>query len=158
MAALESSLDGRGLRIAVLVSRFNHLISRRLLDACELRLKELSCEDPEVVWVPGAFELPLAAQSLAERGGYDALVALGVVIRGGTPHFDYVCRAVTDGLRKVGLRARLPVAFGVLTTDTLEQALERSVGPGEQGSNKGSEVAEVAVEMARLIPRLCQRS
>ena len=154
MQTIETSLDGRALRVGVVVARFNHLITRRLLDGCERRLRELGCESLEVMWVPGAFELPLAAQQAAGSGRYDALVAIGAVVRGGTPHFDYVCRAVTDGLREVALAARLPVAFCVLTTDTVEQALERAAAPGEPGVNNGVAAAEVAVEMARLLTQL----
>lgn len=157
MPEIPSRIDGRGRRVAVVVSRFNHPISRRLLEGCERRLEQLGCADVEVLWVPGAFEIPLAAQSAAETGRYDAIVALGVVIRGDTPHFDYVCRGVTDGLREVGLRARVPVAFGVLTTDTAEQALERAAKPGEAGSNKGEEAAEVALEMAHVLAALGER-
>jgi 6,7-dimethyl-8-ribityllumazine synthase len=150
----EIELDGRGLRVGVLASRFNHPITRRLLDACETRLAELGVDAVEVAWVPGAFELPLAARAAAESGRYDALITLGVVIRGGTPHFDYVCRGVTDGVAEVSRSTRLPIAFGVLTTDDVEQALARAVRPGEPGSNKGAEAAEVAIEMARLLARM----
>jgi 6,7-dimethyl-8-ribityllumazine synthase len=150
----EIELDGRGLRVGVLASRFNHPITRRLLDACEMRLAELGVDSVEVAWVPGAFELPLAARAAAESGRYDALITLGVVIRGGTPHFDYVCRGVTDGVAEVSRSTRLPIAFGVLTTDDVEQALARAVRPGEPGANKGAEAAEVAIEMARLLARM----
>jgi 6,7-dimethyl-8-ribityllumazine synthase len=104
-----------------------------------------------VAWVPGAYELPLAARALAKSGRYDAIVALGVVIRGGTPHFEFVCRGVTDGVQAVMRDTGVPVAFGVLTTDDLEQALERA---GGAHGNKGAEAALVAIEMARLAPRL----
>ncbi len=154
MSTIETEIDGRGRRIALVVSRFNHPVSRRLLDACSARLKEAGCADVDVLWVPGAFEIPLAAQAAAETGRDDAIVALGAVIRGGTPHFDYVCRGVTDGVRDVSLRTRVPVAFGVLTTDTLEQALERAARPGEPGRNVGGEAAEVALEMASLLDAL----
>jgi 6,7-dimethyl-8-ribityllumazine synthase len=147
----ESRLDGRGVRVGVVVSRFNHPLSRRLLEACAARLDELGCESVDVMWVPGAFEIPLTARAAGESGRYDALVALGVVIRGDTPHFDYVCRAVTDGCREVGLGLGLPLAFGVLTTETVEQALERAAAPDEPGSNKGADAADVAVEMAQLL-------
>jgi len=104
-----------------------------------------------VAWVPGAYELPLAARALASSGRYDAVVTLGVVIRGGTPHFDFVCRGVTDGVQAAMRDTGVPVAFGVLTTDDLEQALERAGGPH---GNKGAEAALCAIEMARLLPRL----
>jgi len=154
MQTIETQLDGRGLRAGIVVARFNHLINRRLLDACTDRLQELGCDQIETMWVPGAFELPLAAQQAAESGRYDALVAIGVVIRGGTPHFDYVCRAVTDGIREVGLATRVPIAFCVLTTDTVEQALDRAARPDEPGVNKGAEAADVVVEMSSLLGQL----
>ncbi len=154
MPVIETHIDGRGLRVGVVASRFNHPISRRLLDGCERRLKEAGCQDVDVLWVPGAFEIPLAAQAAAETGRYHALVALGVVIRGDTAHFDYVCRSVTEGVREVGLRTRIPIAFCVLTTDTVEQALARAAGPGEDGINRGEEAAEVALEMASLLAAL----
>lgn len=154
MATIEAQLDAQGLRVAVLVSRFNHIITHRLLEGCERRLRELGCENIDVLWVPGAFELPLAAQAAVESSRYDALVALSAVIRGETPHFDYICRAVTDGLSEIGLNFGVPVAFGVLTTDTVEQALARAAAPGEPGTNKGAEAAEVVAEMASLLDEI----
>ncbi|UCE85067.1 MAG: 6,7-dimethyl-8-ribityllumazine synthase [Deltaproteobacteria bacterium] len=153
MRAYSSSRDATGLRFGVVVSRFNHPISARLLEACLQTLDKRGArpEDVHVAWVPGAFEIPLAARALARSGRYDALMALGAVIRGGTPHFDYVCRAVTDGVREVSSATGVPVAFGVLTTDDAEQALERA-GGGE--GNKGEEAALVAIEMARLCAQL----
>ena len=151
MRTIEVKLDGAGLRIAVIASRFNQSVSHRLLDGCVARLDELGCQEVDVLWVPGAFEIPLAALQAARTGRYDALVAVGAVIRGDTAHFDYVCRGVTDGLGRVGLECGRPVGFGVLTTDTVEQALERAAVPGEPGSNKGAEAAEVAVEMVGLL-------
>ncbi len=156
MRTLESTLDGAGLRIAVVTSRFNHPITRRLFEGCCERLAQLGCTDVDACWVPGAFEIPLAAQAAAATGRYRAIVAIGVVIRGETPHFDYVCRGVTDGCQRVSLDSRLPVAFCVLTTDTVEQALARAAKPGEDGVNKGVEAAEVAVEMARLLETAAQ--
>ncbi len=154
MRTIEAKPKGQGVRVAVVVSRFNHSVSQRLLDGCLTRLRELGCDEVDVLWVPGAFEIPLATQAAAETGRYDALVAVGAVIRGETPHFDYVCRGVTDGLQQVSLRSGSPVAFGVLTTDTVEQALKRAVAPGEPGKNKGAEAAEVALEMASLLTTL----
>jgi 6,7-dimethyl-8-ribityllumazine synthase len=151
MPALEPSLDGQGLRVAVIASRFNHLLSLRLVEACETRLLELGCAAPDLYWVPGAFELPLAARALADTARYHALVALGAIVRGTTPHFDYVCRGVTDGLAALARERRLPVAFGVLTVNDVTQALERAACPGEPGTNKGRDAAEVAVEMAGLL-------
>lgn len=154
MSELQTGLDGTGLRVAVIVARFNHAITRRLLEACQLRLERLGCERVDTAWVPGAFEIPLAARAAAETGRYDAVVALGCVIRGGTPHFEYVCRAVTDGVLQVSTQTQVPVAFGVLTTDTAEQALARASAEGEAGVNKGAEAAEVAVDMARMLTRI----
>jgi len=143
-------VDGKGLRVAVVVARFNHLLTARLLDGCVEELAARGCapEDVHVAWVPGAFEIPLAARALARSGRYDALVTLGVVIRGGTPHFDYVCRAVTDGVRDVMRDTGVPIAFGVLTTDDAEQALARA---GGTEGHKGADAARAAVEMARLV-------
>lgn len=154
MTTLQAEVAGTGRRVAVVVSRFNHSLSRRLLEGCETTLRARGCSEIDVVWVPGAFEIPLAARACADTRRYDAIVALGVVIRGGTPHFDYVCRGVTDGVRDVNVETKVPVAFGVLTTDNVEQALERAVRPGESGSNKGSEAAEVALEMANLLTQI----
>jgi 6,7-dimethyl-8-ribityllumazine synthase len=150
MHTLETRLDGRGIRVGVVVARFNHLITLRLLEGCAARLAELGCENTDVLWVPGAFEIPLAAQRAARSGRYDALVAIGTVVRGDTPHFEYVCQGVTDGVSRVALAENLPIAFCVLTTETVEQALERAAKPGEPGSNKGAEAADVVVEMLSL--------
>ncbi len=154
MPEIAPNLDGRGLRVALIASRFNHLISRRLVDGCEARLAELGCAPPDLYWVPGAFELPLAARALADTERYHALIALGAVVRGETPHFEYVCRGVTDGLAALSRERRLPVAFGVLTVDDVGQALARAARDGEAGSNKGRDAAEVAVEMVRLLEGL----
>ena len=154
MFSIDSNLDARGLSVAILASRFNPDVTERLVEGARAQLTQLSCARVELYWVPGAFEIPLAAQVLAESRRFDALVSLGCVIRGDTPHFDYVCRAVTDGVREVTLRTGVPIAFGVLTTEDLEQARVRSVAPGESGSNKGSESALVAVEMARFVSRV----
>jgi 6,7-dimethyl-8-ribityllumazine synthase len=149
MRVVDPSLDGSGLRFALVVSRFNHLISVRLLDAAEAALRDrgVRAEDLELFWVPGAFEIPQAARRLAESGRFDGIVTLGSVIRGGTPHFDYVCRGVTDGVREVMRTTDVPVGFGVLTTDDIDQALARA---GGSDGNKGAEVALAALEMARL--------
>ncbi len=154
MPVIEGRLDGTGKRVAIVASRYNHVISRRLLEGAVKRLAELRCTEVDELWVPGAFELPLAAQALAERASHDGIIAIGVVIRGDTPHFEYVCRSVTDGLSEVGLSAGLPIAFCVVTTETVEQALARAATPGEPGSNKGAEAAEVVVEMMDLIHQL----
>jgi 6,7-dimethyl-8-ribityllumazine synthase len=153
MKTYGSSVDACGLRFAVVVGRFNHLICAKLLEGCsaELARRGADADDIHVAWVPGAFEIPLAARVLAASGRYDAIVALGAVIRGGTPHFDYVCSGVTDGVREVMRDTSVPVAFGVLTCDDADQALARA---GGAGGNKGVEAALAAIEMARLAPRL----
>lgn len=160
MRAYPSSQDATGLRIGVVVSRFNDAVGRNLLDGCTAALARCGArgEDVHVAWVPGAFEIPLAVLGMARSGRYDALVALGAVIRGGTPHFDYVCRGVTDGVRQAMCETGVPIAFGVLTTDNAAQAGERAAppagGPGGGGGashiNKGEEAALAAVEMAHL--------
>jgi 6,7-dimethyl-8-ribityllumazine synthase len=150
MKSFPAVVDARGLRLGVVVSRFNHLITSRLLEGSVRELEARGCasEDVHVAWVPGAFEIPLAARALACTGRYAAIVTLGVVIRGGTPHFDYVCRAVTDGVRDVMRDTGIPVAFGVLTTDDVDQALARA---GGSEGNKGEEAARAALEMAHLL-------
>ena len=147
--------NAHGLRFAVVVSRFNHLVSVRLLQGCirELETRGAASDDIHVAWVPGAFEIPLAARALAATRRYDGIVALGSVIRGGTPHFEYVCRAVTDGVREVMRDTGVPVAFGVLTTDDAEQALARA---GGSDGNKGVDAALAVLEMARLVPALAR--
>ena len=153
MKRYETSVDAAQLRFGVVVSRFNHLLSVRLLEGCvgELMRRGASSDDVHVTWVPGAFELPLAARTLASTGRYDAIVTLGVVIRGGTPHFEYVCQGVTAGVQDAMRETGVPIAFGVLTTDDIAQAWDR-VG-GAHG-NKGAEAALAALEMARLVPTL----
>lgn len=158
MRAYPSNQNATGLRIGVVVSRFNDAVGRNLLDGCVAALARCGAraEDVHVAWVPGAFEIPLAVLGMARSGRYDALVALGAVIRGGTPHFDYVCRGVTDGVRQAMCETGVPIAFGVLTTDNAAQAAERAApsagGPGGDAShiNKGEEAALAAVEMAHL--------
>ncbi len=148
-------LDAGDQRFAVVVARFNQLISAALLEACESTLLAhgAASDHIDVAWVPGAFEIPQAVRALAESGRYAAIVSLGSVIRGGTPHFDYVCRGVTDGVREVIRDTGVPVAFGVLTTDDMDQALARS--GGEHG-NKGQEAALAALEMAGLCSLLAE--
>ncbi|MGD9797360.1 MAG: 6,7-dimethyl-8-ribityllumazine synthase [Acidimicrobiia bacterium] len=143
-------LDGTGLRVALACGRFNDVITNGLLAGCRDRLAELGVADGDVreVWAPGAFELPLVARHLAETGRVDAVVALGAVIRGGTPHFEFVAGECAAGVARVALDTGVPVVFGVLTTDTVGQAVARS-RPGE--GNKGRESAETAVEMACLV-------
>jgi len=144
--------DGHGLRVAILATRWHQRVTDGLVDGAARALVDCRVEDTALVRVPGAFELPIAAKALAQQR-YDAVVALGVVIRGGTPHFDYVCRAVTDGLTRVALDAGIPVGFGVLTCDTEEQALDRC-GLDDSSEDKGREAAMAAVETALLLRRV----
>jgi 6,7-dimethyl-8-ribityllumazine synthase len=145
-------LDGRGLRVAVLATRWYPRITDALVDGATRALRECKVEDSAVVRVPGAFELPVVAKALAQQR-YDAVVALGVVIRGGTPHFDYVCRAATDGLTRVALATAVPVGFGLLTCDDEAQALDRC-GLPDSSEDKGREAAMAAVETALLLRKL----
>ena len=150
---IEGMLDAKGKRFALVASRFNELITRKLLDGamdCLVR-HHASDKDITVVWVPGSFELPLAAQRMARSKNYDAVLCLGAVIRGGTPHFEYVAAEVSKGVAKVMLDEDMPVVFGVLTTDTIEQAIERA---GTKAGNKGWDAALTAIEMADLATRL----
>ena len=151
---IEGQINAEGLRLAVAVSRFNSLITERLLaGALDSFLRHGgSDEDVTVVKVPGAFELPLAVSALASSGKYDAVVALGAVIRGSTPHFDYVAAEVSKGLALVQLETGVPVSFGVLTCDTVEQAIDRA---GTKSGNKGFDAVVSAIETARLL-RLIQ--
>lgn len=153
MAKKEGKLVATGLKMAVLVARFNAFITDRLLEGAQDTFARHGgkAADLEVVQVPGAFELPLAAKRLAEKGGYDAVVALGAVIRGATPHFEFVSGAAASGLAEVALTTGVPVAFGVLTTDTVEQAIERA---GSKGGNKGVEAMLTAIEMANLFKEM----
>ncbi|MDQ6838226.1 MAG: 6,7-dimethyl-8-ribityllumazine synthase [Actinomycetota bacterium] len=147
------SLDGRGLRIGVVCSRFNELISERLLAGAldGLRRHGVAEADVTTVWVPGAFELPLAALTMARRGSYDALITLGAVIRGATSHYDLVSAQAASGVARAALDTGVPVVFGVLTTDTVDQALERA---GSKAGNKGFDSAATAIEMADVLRRL----
>src|SRR5215472_9471801 len=146
-------MDATDLRLAVVVSRYNLDVSKRLLRGALEALGEHGAPDPEVVWVPGACEIPLAALTLAESGQVDAIVALGCVINGETAHFQYVCDQVSSGVQQINLDTGVPCSFGVLTTLNREQALARS-GPT---NNKGAEAAETAIEMANLVRRLQDR-
>jgi len=146
---LTGSLDGAGLRVGIVVARFNRTVTESLLRGALEALERhgVAAEDIVVVHVPGAFEVPFAARRLAAAGVYDALVCLGAVVRGDTPHFEYIASEVTRGLGRIIEDHGLPVAFGVLTTDTIEQALDRA---GAHHGNKGYEAAITAIEMARL--------
>ena len=144
---IEADLVARGLRVALLASRFNHFIVDRLVEGATDCVKRHGGEDITLVRAPGAWELPLICQTLARSGRFDAVVALGAVIRGSTPHFDYVAGEVTKGLAQVSMATGVPVTFGVLTVDTIEQAVERA---GTKAGNKGWEAAMSAIEMANL--------
>ncbi len=150
---LEGSLDGAGLRVAILLSRFNEAIGSRLLSGAlgALARRGVRPRDVLVVKVPGAFEIPSVARRLARSGRHDAIVCLGAVVRGETPHFDYVAGEASRGIARVSYETGVPVLFGVLTADTVEQALDRA---GGKHGNKGVEAAEGAVEMARLVRAL----
>jgi 6,7-dimethyl-8-ribityllumazine synthase len=155
-APLSEPVDGSGLRVGVAVASWHPRVSEALLANAIHALGECKVADPRVVRVPGAFELPVVAKALADTG-YDAVVCLGVVIRGGTPHFDYVCRAVTDGCRQVAVDTGVPVGFGVLTCDTAAQALERA-GLPESKEDKGREAALAAVNTALAVHELREHS
>ena len=149
----EGNLLGKGLKIGVVVARFNEFFSQKLLDGAKdalLRHGVLET-DIEVAWTPGSFEIPLIAKKMAESKKYNAVICLGAVIRGGTPHFEYISAEVTKGLAMAGLETGVPVIFGVITTDTLEQAVERS---GTKSGNKGFDAATAAIEMANLVKAL----
>jgi len=147
---LEGKLDGSGLRFAIIVSRFNSFIGERLLEGALDALHRHGTDPTAIttVRVPGAFEIPLVAKRLAATGEYDALICLGAVIRGATPHFDYVASEVSKGIASVSLESGLPIAFGVLTTETIEQAIERA---GTKAGNKGFDAAVSVIEMANLL-------
>lgn len=146
---LEGALDGAGLRVCVVVSRWNEFVTRRLLEGAEKVLRERGVADSDVTvaWVPGAFELPTAAKWAAAAGQFDAVVCLGAVIRGETAHFEYVAGGAAEGIQRVAVETTVPVIFGVLTVDTVEQALSRA---GGKDGHKGEEAALAAIEMANL--------
>jgi 6,7-dimethyl-8-ribityllumazine synthase len=150
---IEEVLDARGLKFAVVCARFNSSITDRLLEGALDALKRSGALDIEIVQVPGSWELPLAAKAIAERKKPHAIIALGAVIRGDTPHFDYVAGQTASGLMAVQLETGIPVAFGVLTTNTIEQATDRA---GGKDGNKGYDAAITAIEMAERIRRLRQ--
>ncbi len=149
---LEGDLQGQGLKVAIVASRFNSFITERLVEGAIDGLRRHGVEEKDIslVKVPGSFELPLAVRR-ASAGKVDAVVALGALIRGGTPHVDYLSAEVTKGIAQVSLETGVPVAFGVLTTDTVEQAIERA---GTKAGNKGFEAALSAIEMAKLLKKL----
>ena len=145
----EGNLIGTNLKIGIVVSRFNGFITTKLLDGALDSLKRhgVNLDDLDVFWTPGAFEIPATAKRVAEKGRYDAIVCIGAVIRGATPHFDYVANESAKGIAQVGVNTGVPVIYGVITTDTIEQAIERA---GTKAGNKGAEAAVTAIEMANL--------
>ncbi len=153
MKNIEGLLSAKGLKFGIVVGRFNNLITEKLLEGAIdcIKRHEGSEENITVVRVPGSFEIPLAAKKLAKSGNYDAIICLGAVIRGATPHFDYVANEVTKGIALVGLETEVPIAYGILTTDTIEQAIERA---GTKMGNKGFDAALTAIEMANLLKQL----
>ena len=146
----EGKLIGSGIKVGIVVARFNEFICSRLLGGAEDALKRhgVADEDVTVAWVPGSFEIPLIAQKMAASGKYDAVIALGTVIRGSTSHYDYVCNEVSKGIAQVSLNTGIPVLFGVVTTENIEQAIERA---GTKAGNKGYDCALSAIEMVQLI-------
>ena len=151
----QGNLIGTGLKVGIIVSRFNEFITSKLLSGAidALDRHGVNKQDVDVAWVPGSFEIPIAAQKMASSEKYDAIICLGAVIRGATSHFDYVAAEVSKGVASVGLKAGIPIMFGVLTTDTIEQAIERA---GTKAGNKGSEASEAAIEMANLFKSIGQ--
>lgn len=149
----EGKLVGKNLKVAIVVSRFNDFITGRLLEGAKDTLirHEVEEEQIDVAYVPGAFEIPLVAKKLAQKGEYDAVITLGCVIRGATSHYDYVCNEVAKGVSKANDVSEVPVIFGILTTESIEQAVERA---GTKAGNKGSEAAVSAIEMANLIKQI----
>jgi 6,7-dimethyl-8-ribityllumazine synthase len=153
MNVYEGKLIAQGLKFGIIVGRFNEFITGKLLGGALDGLKRHGVEeaDIEIAWVPGAFEIPLVAKKMAKSGKYDGVICLGTVIRGATPHFDYVASEVSKGIAHVTLETEVPVIFGVLTTDSIEQAIERA---GTKSGNKGYDAAMTAIEMANLLKQL----
>ena len=153
MKTLEGMYDGKGLKIAIVASRFNEFITSKLLSGAEdtLRRHGANEDDITVAWVPGAFEIPLIAKKMAKSGKYDGIIALGAVIRGATSHYDYVCNEVSKGIALVNMETEVPTAFGVVTTENIEQAVERA---GTKAGNKGSDAAMAVIEMVNLAKQL----
>ena len=150
MKTFEGKLVSEGIRVGIVAARFNDFIVSKLVGGCEDTLLRhgVRPEDIDLAWVPGAFEIPLIASKMAKSGKYDAVIALGTVIRGSTSHYDYVCSEVSKGVAAVAMNSDIPVMFGVLTTDTIEQAIERA---GSKAGNKGAECAQGAIEMVNLL-------
>ncbi len=150
MKIYEGKLVSDGIKIGIVAARFNEFITSKLLSGAldSLKRENVKDDDIEIAWVPGAFEIPLIASKMAKSKKYDAVICLGAVIRGSTSHYDYVCNEVSKGIAQISLSSDIPVMFGVLTTDTIEQAIERA---GTKAGNKGSECAQGAIEMVNLI-------
>ena len=147
MRTFEGKFDGRDVRIAIVAGRFNEFITSKLVGGA----LDVSEENIDIAWVPGAFEIPLIAKKLANTQKYDAIITLGAVIKGSTPHFDYVCSEVSKGVAQISLQSELPVIFGVLTTNNIEEAIERA---GTKAGNKGADAAFSAIEMINLIKEI----
>jgi 6,7-dimethyl-8-ribityllumazine synthase len=150
---LSGRMDGTGLRVGIVVARFNEFVTRPLLDGAldTLRRHGVADGDIDVAWVPGSFEIPLVARRMAEGGRYDAVICLGAVIRGQTPHFEYVSATMASGIARAGYESGVPVIFGILTTNTVEEAVDRA---GAKAGNKGRDAALAAIEMADLLRQL----
>ena len=153
MRTFEGKFDGRDVRIAIVAGRFNEFITSKLVGGAldVLKRNDVSEESIDSAWVPGAFEIPLITKKLANTGKYDAIITLGAVIKGSTPHFDYVCAEVSKGVSQISLQSELPVIFGVLTTNNIEEAIERA---GTKAGNKGADAAFSAIEMINLIKEI----
>lgn len=153
MKVIEGNLVSKDIKVGIVCARFNEFITSKLLGgACDaLARHEVKDDDIEVAWVPGAFEIPLIAQKMAMSGKYDTVICLGAVIRGSTSHYDYVCNEVSKGVAQVGLASGIPVMFGILTTENIEQAIERA---GTKAGNKGYDVAMSAIEMVNLLKEI----
>ena len=150
---IEGYISGKGLKFGIVAARFNEFIVSKLVGGAldTLHRHETADDDIDVAWVPGAFEIPLVAKKMAESGKYDAVLCLGAVIRGSTTHYDYVCNEVSKGVAQVGLQTGVPTIFGVVTTENIEQAIERA---GTKAGNKGADAAMAAMEMASLLGKL----
>ena len=153
MRTFEGKFDGRDVRIAIVAGRFNEFITSKLIGGAldVLKRNDVSEENIDIAWVPGAFEIPLITKKLANTQKYDAIITLGAVIKGSTPHFDYVCAEVSKGVAQISLQSELPVIFGVLTTNNIEEAIERA---GTKAGNKGADAAFSAIEMINLIKEI----
>jgi len=153
MKKFEGKFNGKGIKIGIVAGRFNEFITSKLLGGAVdvLKRNDVNDEDIDIAWVPGAFEIPLITKKMAESKKYDAIITLGAVIKGSTPHFDYVCAEVSKGVAQISLQTGLPIMFGVLTTNNIEEAIERA---GTKAGNKGSDVAFGALEMIDLIKNI----